>query len=183
MTINTGKLLLSEPFLTDPNFKRSAIVLTDYDVEHGTVGFVLNQISPYRLEELLDDIGEFSSEVFIGGPVANNVLHFLHNVGDMLEESIPVCRGLYWGGDFTSMKFLLKHDVIKPENIRFFLGYSGWSAGQLEDEIAEGTWIIEDMDSNYLFKNNPETLWKTVLQAKGETYSAISQMDGDHIFN
>ncbi len=181
--IEKGKLLLSEPFMLDPNFKRSVVLIADHDEQLGTVGFVLNQKSEYRLDELIEDIGSFNADVYIGGPVANNVLHFLHNVGDMIEDSIPVSRGIYWGGDFEATKFLMLQGVIKPENIRFYLGYSGWSEGQLKEEMQENSWIMEDMDPNYLFNTDPELLWKLVLARKGETYSALSQMDGDYIFN
>ncbi|MEP7195676.1 MAG: YqgE/AlgH family protein [Saprospiraceae bacterium] len=181
--ISKGKLLLSEPFMTDPNFKRSTILITDHDEENGTVGFVLNQKSSYRIEELLEDIGDFSAEVYLGGPVSNNILHFLHCVGDLLEDSIPISRGVYWSGDFEAMKFLIAQGLINNDSIRFYLGYSGWSEGQLQTEIDEHSWIIEDMDPNYLFNQNAESMWKDILRAKGETFTAISEMDGDYIFN
>ncbi|MEO6190000.1 MAG: YqgE/AlgH family protein [Saprospiraceae bacterium] len=181
--ISKGKLLISVPFMMDPNFKRSVILITDHDLEEGSVGFVLNQKSEYKLEELLEDIGDFSADVYIGGPVANNVMHFLHNVGELIEESIPIARGVYWGGNFVAMKFLLAQGVIKKENIRFFLGYSGWSKGQLQEEMDEQSWILEDVDANYLFNHDVESLWKSVMRSKGETYSALSEMDGDYIFN
>lgn len=181
--ISKGKLLLSEPFMLDPNFKRSVVLLTDHDEENGTVGFVLNQKSIYKIEDLLDDVGSFPADVYIGGPVSTNTLHFLHGVGDLLEESIPVCPGIWWSGDFEAMKFLMLQGVIKPDSIRFYLGYSGWSEGQLQEELNEKAWIMEEMDANYLFKKDPDVLWKEIMQNKGETFSALSQLDGDHIFN
>ncbi|MFN8280663.1 MAG: YqgE/AlgH family protein [Saprospiraceae bacterium] len=183
MQIDKGDMLIAEPFMLDPNFKRAAVLIVDHEDDLGTVGFVLNKKSPYKIEELLDDIGDFEGDVYYGGPVANNILHFLHNVGDMVEDSLGICRGVYWGGDFTAFKFLMAQGLIKPENVRFFLGYSGWSPHQLSEEIKEGSWIIEEMDSNYLFKTDPDNLWKVILQSKGEVYSALSQIDGDYINN
>ncbi|NOT38666.1 MAG: YqgE/AlgH family protein [Saprospiraceae bacterium] len=180
--ISKGQLLLSEPFMLDPNFKRSVVLLTDHE-EEGSIGFVLNQKSNYKITDLLDDIGEFDADVYIGGPVSTNTLHFLHSVGDLIEESIPVCRGIWWSGDFDAMKFLILQGVIKQDNIRFYLGYSGWSEGQLQEELNEKAWIVEPMDPNYLFKKDPDQLWKEVMNSKGHTFSALSQLDGDHIFN
>lgn len=181
--ITKGKLLLSEPFMLDVNFKHSVVLLTDHDEEQGTVGFVLNQKSIYKVTDLLDDIGDFDADVFIGGPVSTNTLHFVHNVGNLLEDSIPVSRGIWWSGDFDAMKFLILQGMIKSDCIRFYLGYSGWSEGQLQSEIDEKAWILEDADSNYIFKMDPHQLWKEIMRTKGHTFSALSELDGDHIHN
>jgi putative transcriptional regulator len=181
--ISSGAVLLSEPFMQDPNFKRTAVLIVDHTETDGTVGFVLNRNSGFRLSDLLDNLGEFDALVYEGGPVSTNTLHYLHNVGEMLEESIRVCPGLYWGGNFDSLRFLIEQNLIKPENIRFFLGYSGWTAGQLSEELNEKSWILTHMDTNYLFRKDQSDLWKIMMNDKGEHWSALSQMDGDHIFN
>jgi len=181
--IRSGQVLLSEPFMLDPNFKRSVVLVVDHTEDEGTVGFVLNKETDFELSELVEDIEDFPAKVFAGGPVATTTLHYLHNVGDLLEESVKVSNGIYWGGDFTSLKFLIDQKLILPENIRFFLGYSGWTSGQLKTELEERSWIISEMDPNYLFKNKIDQLWKDMLKEKGEHFGAISQIDGDYIFN
>ena len=181
--IKSGQVLLSEPFMLDPNFKRSVVLIVDHTEEDGTVGFVLNKETDFELSELVEDIEDFPSKVFAGGPVATTTLHYLHNVGDMLEESVKIANGIYWGGDFTALKFLIDQKLILPENIRFFLGYSGWTAGQLSTELDERSWIISEMDPNYLFNNKIDELWKSMLKDKGEHFEAISQIDEDYIFN
>ena len=103
-------------------------------------------------------------------------LHFLHNVGDMLDQSQEVCPGVYWGGDFEKLRFLMENGVIRDNNVKFFVGYSGWSEGQLEEELKEGSWLTEEMDANYLFKVKPFVMWQTVLHNKGNIYSVIAQM-------
>jgi len=102
--------------------------------------------------------------------------NYIHNVGDLLEGSIEITRGVYWGGHFEKLKFLIESELIKPKNIRFFLGYSGWDAGQLYNEIDTGSWIIEEMHANYIFKESSEKLWKQILINKGNTYSVIAQI-------
>jgi putative transcriptional regulator len=175
MEIKGGKVLIAEPFMLDPNFKRSVVLICEHG-DHGTTGFVLNKPLDIKVNELLPDFPESKAAVFVGGPVAVDSLHYLHNVGDMLENSVEVCPGVYWGGDFEKLKFLMENGLIKDNNIKFFVGYSGWTEGQLEEEMQEASWIVEDMDSNYLFKIKPFVLWQTVLHNKGNTYTVIAQM-------
>lgn len=173
--ITKGKVLVADPFMQDPNFKRGVVLLTEHDKD-GTVGFILNKTLEMGVNELIADFPEFDSTVFYGGPVQRDTIHYIHNVGDLLEDSNEVAPGVYWGGDFEKLKFLVTSELIQPKNIRFFVGYSGWTDGQLDDEMEVGSWVMTDMDSNYLFKNNPEHLWKKAMQHKGNTYSVIAQM-------
>ena len=72
---------------------------------------------------------EIESELFYGGPVGTDTPHYIHNVGDLLDESVQVMRGVYWGGNFDKLKFLIQQQLILPENIRFFIGYSDGPKG------------------------------------------------------
>ncbi|MDQ3142398.1 MAG: YqgE/AlgH family protein [Bacteroidota bacterium] len=181
--IKAGSLLISEPFIQDDNFKRTVVLITDHLESEGSVGFVINKKSDVTIEELVEEFEDFYAEVYFGGPVSTNTLHYIHNLGDLIEGSVKVSQGVYWGGDFEKLKFLVETKLVQPENIKFFLGYSGWSDGQLKEEIDEGSWIISEMDANYLFKLKPESLWKEVLENKGENFIAIAQIPGDQILN
>jgi putative transcriptional regulator len=171
-----GKILLSEPFMLDPNFKRAAVIICDHTVKDGTVGFILNKPIDMRIDELVVDFPEFDAEVYFGGPVQTDTIHYVHNVGDLLEGSTEVGDGIYWGGDFEKLKFLINQKLIKPQNIRFFVGYSGWSGRQLEGEMETGSWVVADTDANYLFKEDPMQLWQQILEHKGDTFGVIGQM-------
>ncbi len=173
--IKNGKVLLAEPFMLDPNFKRSAVLLCEHN-EEGSLGFIMNKPLNMQIDELIEDFPEFEAEVFFGGPVQTDTIHYVHNVGDLLEESVPVVDGVYWGGDFEKLKFLIDSQLILPHNIRFFVGYSGWSEGQLMDEMTYGSWVLADMDPNYLFKSRPKQLWRQVMYNKGDAYTVIAQM-------
>lgn len=170
-----GRILLSDPFMIDSNFKRSAILLCDHR-DDGTVGFILNRPLNMQINQLVADFPEFDSEVYFGGPVATDTIHYIHNVGDVLDNSIKVDSGIYWGGDFEKLKFLIQSELIKPENIRFFVGYSGWEKGQLADEMEVGTWYVARMHANYLFKVEPSNLWKKITHNIGNNYSVIAQI-------
>ena len=178
-----GKLLVSEPFMMDGNFKRSAVLLCEHTQDEGTVGFILNKPIDMKIEELVGDFPEIESQVYYGGPVANDTLHYVHNVGDILDNSVKVSKGIYWGGDFEKLKFLIKSGLVTPDNIRFFLGYSGWSVGQLEAEMEIGSWVIANMDPNYIFKLSPKKLWEEILKNMGSVYSVISQVPDSNNLN
>ncbi len=173
--VDCGDVLLAEPYMTDPNFKRSAVLLCEHG-EQGSMGFIMNKPLNMRVDELVEDFPSFDAEVFFGGPVQTDTIHFLHNVGDLLEESIPVVDGVYWSGNFEKLKFLISSHLIRPQNIRFFVGYSGWSQGQLADELSSGSWILAHMDPNYIFKSKPKQLWRQVMYNKGNAYTVIAQM-------
>jgi len=181
--ISTGKVLLAEPFMMGSNFKRAAILLTEHTDKEGSVGFIMNKQLEMNITELVADFPEFESPTFFGGPVATDTIHYIHNVGDLLEKSTKIGEGIYWGGDFEKLKFLIDSKMINPQNIRFFVGYSGWSEGQLQDELKSGSWIVADMDANYLFNTKHTELWKQIMNDKGDRYEAIADMPDSSNFN
>jgi putative transcriptional regulator len=180
--IRTGKLIIAEPFMLDPHFKRSVVLLTDHSPE-GSIGFILNKMLDMRLNDVIADFPEFSAPLFYGGPVQTDSIHYIHNVGDLLDGSTRISSGVYWGGNWERLKFLIEAKLIEPKHIRFFIGYSGWTEGQLNSEYQEGSWILGDMHANYLFNAQPHTLWRTVLQHKGDAFSIIADMNEDNNLN
>ena len=173
--IQSGQVLLAEPFMMDSNFSRAAVLLCEHNQE-GSLGFILNKPLQMRVDELVVDFPEFDSEVFLGGPVQTDTLHYLHCRGDIVDESIRVADGVYWGGDFKKLKALIRHQVIEPSEIRFFVGYSGWSEGQLSGEMTYGSWVIANMDANYLFNTKPADLWRRIMENMGDRYTVIAQL-------
>ena len=100
-----------------------------------------------------------------------------------MPTSKEVANGIYWGGNFERLKELLNIRTISINDIRFFIGYSGWSGGQLDGELNEGTWITDEMYANYAFKDGKDDLWSKVLHNKGDTYTVIAQMPESPSFN
>ena len=181
--VGQGTVLLAEPFMADPNFKRSVVLLCEHDDEEGTVGFVLNKPLDIKVNDLITDFPKIEANVYYGGPVATDTIHYIHNVGELLEDSVKVARGVYWGGDFTKLKFLIDSKLILPHNIRFYVGYSGWSKDQLKEELLYKSWVTAQMHANYLFKAKPNHLWQQIMYNLGDTFSVIAQIPETHSLN
>lgn len=171
---DAGRLLISEPFMLDPNFKRSVLILTEYGDE-GAMGFVLNHESEYTLGDLLPDVQYAEFPVYVGGPVGNDTLHFIHCVPEKIEGGIELADGIYWGGDFESVKDLVSNYGLSEGEIKFFVGYSGWVAGQLDAEIGSDAWIVTDKYTpEILFTHDEQNLWKDVVKSLGQRYAHIA---------
>ena len=180
---SSGKLLISEPFLNDPNFKRSVILMTEHNDE-GTLGFILNQPSLLLLKDLVPDFGQAEFPVFIGGPVEIDTIHFVHRCYDKLNSGEKIANGIYWGGNFETLKILINSNSISQDEVKFFLGYSGWSIGQLEQEINENTWIVSDQfHQDIVFSQNEEQLWRDVIINLGPKYAHVSNFPSDPSLN
>lgn len=176
--IKAGAVLLAQPYMLDPHFKRAAVLLCEH-TQDGSLGFIMNKPINMKVDRLVNDFPEFDARVYYGGPVATDTLHYVHDRGDILDDSIEVCPGVYWGGHFEKLKFLVDSKLILRDNIRFFVGYSGWSAGQLSEEMESGSWMPVDMDPNYIFQTPTKKLWKKILEDQGDAKSIIAQLPDD----
>jgi len=178
----TGKILISEPFLPDPNFSRSVVLLTEHNGE-GSVGFVLNRISEYTVGELVDDMEGFKAPVYLGGPVGLNQLFFIHTLGmEIMPNSKEIMEGLWWGGDFDQLKFYIDTGQVSNNDIRFFAGYSGWSKGQLQDEIREKSWIVAPTTREQVLMD-AESYWKKVISGLGSRFRLMGNFPEDPSLN
>lgn len=169
MVPQKGRILISEPFLMDSYFKRSIVLLTEHNDE-GTVGFVLNKPVDLNLNEVFKEFPEIGVKVSIGGPVGTNTIHYLHTLGDIIPNSVNVLDDIYWGGDFKFVKGLIKSGKVDSDQIRFFLGYSGWQPKQLENELKENSWIVTSIDPFTVMHSDTVNMWKETLSKLGEKY-------------
>lgn len=184
-SLNDSKLLIAEPFMPNNSpFKRAVILLCQHDKTNGSLGFIINKSLKIPVNDLLASFPEIESEVLYGGPVGNDSLHYIHNVGDLLPNSVKIGEGIYWGGDFEEMKILVMAKIITADNIRFFLGYSGWGAAQLRDEMVNSSWILGNLDPNYVFNSkHDESLWEKALKNEGGSLGIISEIPTDLSWN
>lgn len=178
-----GDLLISEPYLPDPNFERTVILLCEHD-ENGSFGFVLNKPSQATLPELIEEVDDFDPKVFMGGPVQQNTLHFLHKSHHTLEGDKKIVEGVYWGVDFDNLLLSINTMQVSKADLKFFVGYSGWSPGQLMDELKAKSWIVfKKASPDMVFEMNPDELWKEALKTMGGKFKVISNYPTDPRLN
>lgn len=165
-----GKLLIAEPALTgDVSFNRSVVLLAEHNQE-GSVGFILNKPLEYNISDLVSEI-DIPFQVYNGGPVEQDNLYFIHKVPHLIENSVEISNGIYWGGDFEKTIALINQKLISEEDIRFFLGYSGWSSLQLDQELSSKSWVVvrNDYDSALIQKSSV-AFWKEKMVELGGNY-------------
>lgn len=167
-----GTLLIANPFLKDPNFVRTVIFLCEHR-EEGTFGFVLNKYFPKTLDELLSSLEQCKAPVYFGGPVQKDTIHFLHQYPDLIPGGEEVLENIYWGGNFESLVVNILSNNIDISKIKFFIGYSGWSAGQLDEEMKENSWLTVKATKKLVFHNDPEAIWKDSLKEMGGEYEMM----------
>ena len=177
-----GTLLLSEPFLLDPFFKRSVILLTE-DNENGSVGFVLTQPTDIKINNVMEDFPPLDNQLYIGGPVAKNTLHYIHTLGDKIDGSIEILDDLFWGGNFDTLKMLIDTEQIDNTDIKFFIGYSGWTTEQLKREIEENSWLVAEGNVDKIMMIGTTHLWRNILLEMGGEYAMIANFPENPILN
>jgi putative transcriptional regulator len=164
-----GRILISEPFLPDTFFNRSIVYLTEHTKE-GSVGFILNKKLDMKVSEAISGFESFDDRLNMGGPVAPDTLHYLHTAGELIPNSVSIDGNIFWGGDIEAIRNLIASEKLKKTKIRFFLGYSGWSAGQLDKELKENSWVIARIRSDIVMGNRGEDAWKLVLRSLKNKY-------------
>ena len=180
--LSAGILLIAEPFLKDPNFMRTVVLLCDHQQE-GSFGLVLNKHFKLTLDELIPEFEGMKIPVFEGGPVQLDTLHFLHTYPEHLPGSHQITDGVYWGGDFEMMKDLLIRGKLDQKRIRFFVGYSGWGTNQLEEEMRSKSWLTTKAKKNIIFHHTTSEIWKDSLGLLGEEYAMMSNYPTDPQLN
>lgn len=130
--------------------------------EEGRVGMIINRPTPLLLTDVLKDV-KAGFQIWQGGPVSGEHLYYIHKIPDLLPGSVRIDKDYYWGGDFEALKLILdQYGEQLGDKIKFFMGYSGWAPGQLENEIKEGAWFVLPNTLDIL-KVNPKNLWKELL--------------------
>lgn len=168
-----GRILISEPFLEDQYFKRSVILLCEYN-EEGAFGFILNNMMKIELSELVEGLEIEGFNISLGGPVQTSNLYFIHTLGEMLPGSIEILPNLFMGGEFEVLKEKISSREITSDDIRFFLGYSGWSPNQLDDEMTESAWFVSEVNAKQVMTGNQKNFWNEVLAKMGGKFGMIS---------
>ena len=177
-----GRLLISEPYLPDPYFRRTVVLLCDHNDE-GSFGFVLNRLTDMGVNDLLENLPQLGTPVGIGGPVQSNNLYYLHTLSDRLQGSQLVVDGVYMGGDFEQLRDLLAADARLTKHVRFFVGYSGWGKDQLDKELSERSWLVSEATKRRVMDVGNEDLWADVLRDMGGSFAPLANFPDDPSLN
>ena len=173
-----GSLLIADPFASDNYFTRSVVLLCNHD-EDGSFGFVLNNYIDIELHQLLPGFPEVKTKVSIGGPVETDSIFFIHTI-DSIEDGMDIGNGLKFGGTFSKMVEELTNNPSLINQVRFFMGYAGWSKNQLASEMESNGWIIsKEYNVNELFQNFSINLWKEIMEKKGGKFKLMTDFPLD----
>lgn len=175
-----GQLLISSGGLYDPNFRHTVVLIGEHD-ENGALGVVLNRPLDVAVEQAVPPLAELvdrGEPVFQGGPVQPEGVVLIAEFTHPDQADLPV---------FGNVGFLMgevdadvKWRVVQA---RIFAGYSGWGPGQLEQELAEDSWIVDPARDEDVFTDQPELLWSRVLRRKGPEYETLSRVPYDPRMN
>ena len=164
-----GDVLISEPFMNDFYFRRSVILLIDHN-EEGSLGVIFNKRLTIPFNEIVQGFPDFKADVYLGGPVETDRIFFIHTIGEMIPDSYKISDGLYWSGNINVLKSMIKMDLIKPHEVRFYVGYAGWDGGQLRNELKANTWLVGKFSSKQLLTTMPGKMWKSFVRQMGKRY-------------
>lgn len=167
-----GSLLVAEPFLSDDYFNHAVISLIDYAPGNNAMGIVMNRKSGYTLGQMIEGFDDdVDIPIYVGGPMSRNRMFYIHRLGELFSGSVEIIPGLWIGGDYSEVLQYV-HDGYPIDNLlRFFIGYSGWDAGQLEREIRDHVWAVTSpLTPEQLLTDSDDTYWHKVVRKMGAPY-------------
>jgi putative transcriptional regulator len=182
--ISKGSFLIATPYLRDPNFRQAVILICEHG-EGGSLGLVVNQRTEQHIMDVLPQttgLHERAGLVYSGGPVQKDNLLILHRLSRIVPESQPIFDGVCLGGDLTTLEEL-SADAEPGDLVRVYMGYAGWAAGQLQLELATGSWIVLPADMKLVFARDPQNVWRRVIRAMGGNFALYATMPPDPASN
>lgn len=179
-----GSILISEPFLQDAYFQRSVVLLVEHNTQ-GSMGFVLNKKTDLIVNTFFPELEEYPEiPIYLGGPVSVNRLFFIHSLGDLIvPDSVKIKDRLYFDGDFEALKRYIQNGHSIEGKVKFFLGYSGWTEGQLGNEISKNSWVVSHAAKENILLADGESFWKNSLEQLGSNYEAWTKYPKDPYLN
>lgn len=179
-----GSILISEPFLQDAYFQRSVVLLVEHNTQ-GSMGFVLNKKTDLIVNTFFPELEEYPEiPIYLGGPVSTNRLFFIHSLGDLIvPDSVKIKDRLYFDGDFEALKRYMQNGHSIEGKVKFFLGYSGWTEGQLGNEINKNSWVVSHAAKENVLLADGESFWKNSLEQLGSNYEAWTKYPKDPYLN
>ena len=172
-----GSLLIANPVLPDPNFSRTVILLCNHN-DQGSFGLVINRSTQLKAPDLFSDIDilrSYNTKIYMGGPVSQSMVFYLYRSAKDVIDLDKICSGVHLGSNLETLESLYL-DIENPEeNIRFYLGYSGWSDGQLDGEMEQNSWLVQDANEQFVFLDSENLIWPKAVNSLGEKYQYLTK--------
>ena len=172
-----GSLLIANPVLPDPNFSRTVILLCDHD-EQGSFGLVINRSTQLKAPDLFLNINilkSYNEKIYLGGPVSQSMVFFLCRSPSAAGKLDEVCSGVYLGSNLETLESLYASLENPEQDIRFYLGYSGWSGGQLAEEMEQNNWLVQRANEQFIFLDSENLIWPKAVNSLGEKYQYLTK--------
>ena len=173
MHLLKNHIIISMPHMNDPFFSKSVVLICDHN-SHGSMGIILNKKLDQKKSNPDFGVETLSKErvIFFGGPVMVNFILLLHNEKKLEDTSYKIAENLFLSNNgFNNNK-------IKISNKKFISGYAGWSKGQLENEIKNGDWIVQEAKNDLIFETDCEKIWSNAIKSIGFNYDDLSNNVG-----
>lgn len=180
--IMKGKILISSPsLLTDMIFYKSIILIVD-QTDEGITGFILNRPSDLFMIKEVESSEKIKIDLYYGGPVSSEHFYLLRSEKNY-TEIINVYDNLFWGNNLDFLINQVEKGIIKMDDFILFQGYSGWDLGQLDDEIANDSWIITEKKVKEIFSYKEKNSWNNLIKQFGHKYKLWSNSPDDITLN
>jgi putative transcriptional regulator len=181
-----GSLLAAAPDMLDPNFMHTVVLMCRH-AEDGAYGLVINRPASVTLDVLAPTHPVLKTQrfpIFAGGPVGLDTLQFVHRAEKRIPGGVELSEGLFLGGDIDALAtFLSKEKSRARAKVRLLVGYSGWGAGQLETELASGSWLPAPVKNDWIFGGDSQATWRNVLRSLGKEASGWVDLPPDPSWN
>ena len=177
-----GKLLISSPgLLTDMIFYKSIILIVD-QTDEGITGFILNRPSDLFMYKEIDSSKKIKIGLNYGGPVSSDHYFILRSEKEY-SEILNIYENIYWGNNIEFLFNLIEENKVGINDFILFQGYSGWARDQLDDEIENNSWIVNDKKEDDVFKFKEKNSWNNLIKNLGDKYVLWSNSPDDITLN
>lgn len=176
-----GQMLIANSGLLDTNFRRTVVLLTEHN-EDGTMGYILNRKLDATLADIITEkyatkeLEAARIPLYWGGPCQIDSLHYVHRVGKPVEGARHVFGTIHWGGSFDEIHSFIQNQTYSPDIVRFFVGYAGWSEGQLDGELEEKSWLLSPCNETMVFAESDKNIWSRAVRNLGPKFTKMSLM-------
>lgn len=176
LPVRQGSVIISTPTLREKYFIHAVVSIIDYDTRNTCMGVVLNNCTALCLNDIVDNLHTTTPiPVYCGGPLSHDRLFFVHTLGDdIIPGATEYTRGLWVGGDYDAMLEYVSDGYPLQGTVRFFLGYTGWTCAQLDNELQDDVWAVmpeaDVPDASVLLGTSGDRMWHAAVRAMGPRY-------------